>query len=135
MDDLRDVQAQLDSVRTQIEAAERDYDLNKAAELRYGQLPKLEQQLRDYTKKLEHAKYVRLEVGENEVAEVVSRWTNIPLSRLMESEREKLLRLEDALHGRVIGQDEAITAVSDAIRRSRRGPRRPKPSHRLVHLL
>ena len=128
LDDLRDVQTNLDSVRTQIEAAERDYDLNKAAELRYGQLPRLEQQLREYTQKLENAKYVRLEVGENEVAEVVSRWTNIPLSRLMESEREKLLRLEDELHRRVIGQDEAITAVADAIRRSRAGladPNRP----------
>ncbi len=128
LDSLRGAQANLDSVRTQIEAAERDYDLNKAAELRYGQLPRLEQQLREYTQKLEHAKYVRLEVGENEVAEVVSRWTNIPLSRLMESEREKLLRLEDELHGRVIGQDEAITAVADAIRRSRAGladPNRP----------
>ena len=128
MDDLRDVQANLDTLRTQIEAAERDYDLNKAAELRYGQLPRLELQLREYTQKLENAKYVRLEVGENEVAEVVSRWTNIPLSRLMESEREKLLRLEDELHQRVIGQNEAITAVADAIRRSRAGladPNRP----------
>ena len=75
------------------------------------------------SRELENAKYVRLEVGENEVAEVVSRWTNIPLSRLMEGEREKLLRLEDELHERVIGQDEAITAVADAIRRSQRRPR------------
>ena len=115
-------------MKTQIEAAERDYDLNKAAELRYGQLPKLEARMRDLSRDLEGAKYVRLEVGENEVAEVVSRWTNIPLSRLMEGEREKLLRLEDELHERVIGQDEAITAVADAIRRSRAGladPNRP----------
>ncbi len=128
LEDLRAVQERLDQVRTEIEAAERDYDLNKAAELRYGQLPKLETQLRDYTQKLEHAKYVRLEVAENEVAEVVSRWTNIPLARLLEGEREKLLRLEDELHQRVIGQDEAVTAVSDAIRRSRAGladPNRP----------
>ncbi len=125
---LREAQGELDRVKTQIEAAERDYDLNKAAELRYGQLPKLEARMRDLSRELENAKYVRLEVGENEVAEVVSRWTNIPLSRLMEGEREKLLRLEDELHERVIGQDEAITAVADAIRRSRAGladPNRP----------
>ena len=128
LEQLRTAQEDLDRVRTQIEAAERDYDLNKAAELRYGQLPKLEEQLRDLTQKLENAKYVRLEVGENEIADVVSRWTNIPLSRLMEGEREKLLRLEEELHARVIGQDEAVEAVADAIRRSRAGlsdPNRP----------
>lgn len=128
LESLRQVQEQLDSVKTQIEASERDYDLNKAAELRYGTLPKLEQSLKENTDKLEDAKYVRLEVGENEVAEVVSRWTNIPISKLMEGEREKLLRLEEELHKRVIGQDEAIVAVSDAIRRSRAGladPNRP----------
>ena len=128
LDGLREAQEELDRVRTQIEAAERDYDLNRAAELRYGQLPRLETQIREYTQKLEGARYVRLEVGENEVAEVVSRWTNIPMSRLMEGEREKLLKLEDELHSRVVGQDEAITAVADAIRRSRAGladPNRP----------
>ena len=128
MQDLREVQEDLDRTRTQIEAAERDYDLNKAAELRYGQLPELENRIREFSEKLEGAKYVRLEVGENEVAEVVSRWTNIPVSRLMEGEREKLLRLEDELHERVIGQNEAINAVADAIRRSRAGlsdPNRP----------
>ena len=126
--ELREAQEELDRTRTQIEAAERDYDLNKAAELRYGQLPELEERMRQLSQKLEDAKYVRLEVGENEVAEVVSRWTNIPVSRLMEGEREKLLRLEDELHERVIGQDEAINAVADAIRRSRAGlsdPNRP----------
>ena len=121
LEGVRQVQEQLDSVRTQVEASERDYDLNKAAELRYGTLPKLEQQLKENTEKLENAKYVRLEVGENEVAEVVSRWTNIPIAKLIEGEREKLLRLEEELHKRVIGQDEAIGAVSDAIRRSRAG--------------
>ncbi len=128
LEELRTTQEQLDSVRTQIDAAERDYDLNKAAELRYGQLPKLETQLREATERLEDAKYVKLEVGEDEVAEVVSRWTNIPLSKLLETEREKLLRLEAELHQRVVGQDEAITAVADAIRRSRAGlsdPNRP----------
>ena len=121
LEELRGTQEELDRVRTQIEAAERDYDLNRAAELRYGQLPKLEVSLRELSERLEGASYVRLEVGENEVAEVVSRSTGIPLSRLMEGEREKLLRLEEELHRRVVGQDEAVAAVADAIRRSRAG--------------
>jgi len=128
LDELRSAQAKQGSVKTQIEAAERDYDLNKAAELRYGQLPRLEQAIRELSSRLEHAKYVRLEVGENEVAEVISRWTKIPVARLLESERDKLLRLEAELHKRVVGQDEAVAAVADAIRRSRAGlsdPRRP----------
>ena len=121
LEELRGTQEELDRVRTQIEAAERDYDLNRAAELRYGQLPKLEVSLRELSERLEGASYVRLEVGENEVAEVVSRSTGIPISRLMEGEREKLLRLEEELHRRVVGQDEAVAAVADAIRRSRAG--------------
>ncbi len=128
LEELRGSQEQLDAVRTQIDRAEREYDLEKAAQLRYGELPKLERSLRELSERLEGARYVRLEVGENEVAEVVSRTTGIPVSRLMEGEREKLLELETALHERVVGQDEAITAVADAIRRSRAGladPRRP----------
>ncbi|MEM7737294.1 MAG: ATP-dependent chaperone ClpB [Deinococcota bacterium] len=127
-ENLRHAQEELDAVRIQIERAERDYDLNKAAELRYGQLPKLEAKLREYKQNLEDAAYIRLEVNSNEVAEVISRWTNIPVSKLVEGEKDKLLRLEDELHERVIGQDEAIVAVSDAIRRSRAGlsdPNRP----------
>ena len=112
---------QLDQVRTQIEAAEREYDLETAAKLRYGELPKLEAEVRRLTAELEDAKYARLNVGEEEVAEVVARATRIPVARLLEGEREKLLHLEDELHQRVIGQDEAITAVADAIRRSRAG--------------
>ena len=128
LDELRATQERLDTVRTQIEAAEREYDLNKAAELRYGPLPKLETAIRELSDKLSGARYARQVVDENQVAEVVSRWTNIPVARLMEGEREKLLRLEDELHRRVVGQDEAITAVADAIRRSRAGlsdPNRP----------
>ena len=112
---------QLDQVRTQIEAAEREYDLETAAQLRYGELPKLEEEVRRLTAELEDAKYARLNVGEEEVAEVVARATRIPVARLLEGEREKLLHLEDELHQRVIGQDEAITALADAIRRSRAG--------------
>ncbi|MFA7461483.1 MAG: ATP-dependent chaperone ClpB, partial [Trueperaceae bacterium] len=111
----------LDQVRTQIEAAEREYDLETAAKLRYGELPKLEAEVRRLTAELEDAKYARLNVGEEEVAEVVARATRIPVARLLEGEREKLLHLEAELHQRVIGQDEAITAVADAIRRSRAG--------------
>jgi ATP-dependent Clp protease ATP-binding subunit ClpB len=128
LEELRASQEQLDSVRTEIDRAEREYDLERAAQLRYGQLPKLEQSLGQLSGRLEDARYVRLEVGENEVAEVVSRSTGIPVARLMEGEREKLLELEGALHERVVGQDEAIVAVADAIRRSRAGlsdPRRP----------
>lgn len=121
LDKVRTVQEERDAVRTQIEQAERDYDLNKAAELRYGTLPNLEKEYAELSDKLENAKYVRLEVGENEIAEVVSRWTNIPLSRLMAGERDKLMRLEQELHAHVIGQNEGITAVADAIRRSRAG--------------
>jgi ATP-dependent Clp protease ATP-binding subunit ClpB len=121
-------QNELDEARTQMEAAQREYDLNKAAELQYGRIPKLEQRLAEAAQKLSSAKYISLKVDADEVAEVVSRWTNIPLSRLLEGEREKLLRLESELHERVIGQDEAVTAVADAIRRARAGlsdPNRP----------
>ena len=127
-DDYSAAQNELDEVRTQMEAAQREYDLNKAAELQYGRMPKLEATLRELEAQLSGAKYVRLDVDADEIAEVVSRWTNIPLSRLLEGEREKLLRLEHELHTRVIGQDEAVTAVADAIRRARAGlsdPNRP----------
>ena len=127
-DELKGATESLDRVRTQIDAAERDYDLERAAQLRYGELPQLERRIVEMKDRLDGARYVRLEVGEDEVAAVVSRATKIPLARLMEGEREKLLRIEEALHRRVIGQDEAITAVADAIRRSRAGladPDRP----------
>jgi len=127
-DQWRSDQEELDRVKTQIEAAERDYDLEAAAKLRYGELPKLERSVKELANRLEDAKYVRLSVGEEEIAAVVARATGIPVARLVEGEREKLLHLEDALHRRVIGQDEAIEAVADAIRRSRAGladPNRP----------
>jgi ATP-dependent Clp protease ATP-binding subunit ClpB len=128
LEEWRSDQERLDKVRTQIEAAERDYDLESAAKLRYGELPKLEAEVKRLAGELENARYVRLEVGEEEVAQVVARATKIPVARLLEGEREKLLHLEDELHRRVVGQDEAITAVADAIRRSRAGlsdPNRP----------
>ena len=127
-DTFRADQEELDRVKTQIESAERDYDLETAAKLRYGELPKLEKSVKELATRLEGAKYVRLSVGEDEIAAVVARATGIPVARLVEGEREKLIHLEEALHQRVIGQDEAITAVADAIRRSRAGladPNRP----------
>ena len=128
MQKLRAAQQRLDEVRTQIEQAERTYDLNKAAQLRYGELPRLEQEVNELADRMAGAKFVRPMVTEEDIAAIVSRWTGIPVAKLMEGEREKLLRLEDELHKRVVGQDEAIVAVADAIRRARAGlkdPNRP----------
>jgi ATP-dependent Clp protease ATP-binding subunit ClpB len=125
---LREAQHRLDEVRREIELAERHYDLNRAAELRYGELPRLEAEVEALSEKLKNAHFVRLEVTEEDIAEIVSRWTGIPVAKLLEGEREKLLRLEEELHKRVVGQDEAIQAVADAIRRARAGlkdPNRP----------
>jgi len=119
----------IEQVRLDIEAAERAYDLNKVAELRHGTLPALEKELAD-AEGIESSSsaMVQEEVTEEEIAQVVARWTGIPVMRLMEGEREKLLRLADALHARVIGQDEAVQSVSDAVLRARAGikdPNRP----------
>ncbi|MGQ0586872.1 MAG: AAA family ATPase, partial [Gammaproteobacteria bacterium] len=127
------VKEELERVKLEIEAARRAGDLARMAELQYGRIPELETRLREIGTVPEGTvpisrRLVRTKVGEDEVAEVVSRWTGIPVSRLMEGERDKLLRMEAALHERVVGQDEAVTAVSDAIRRSRSGlsdPNRP----------
>ncbi len=122
---LQEIRAKLEQIRHEIEQAERAYDLNKAAELRHGTLPKLEHELREETAKLETRfgakRLLREEVTENEIAEIVARWTGIPVSRLMEGEREKLLRLDSILHERVVGQDEAVRLVSDAVLRARAG--------------
>ncbi len=128
LNELRKAQQELDEVRREIELAERNYDLNRAAELRYGKLPELEKKVEELSEALKGAKYVRLEVTAEDIAEIVSRWTGIPVAKLLEGEREKLLRLEEELHKRVVGQDEAIRAVADAIRRARAGlkdPNRP----------
>jgi ATP-dependent Clp protease ATP-binding subunit ClpB len=119
----RDLRAQIEAVKQEIEIAERAYDLNKAAELKYGKLTGLEKQL-------EAAKHettlLKEEVTEEDIAQVVSRWTGIPLSKLMEGEIQKLLHLSDELHKRVIGQDEAVDAVADAVMRARGGLKDPK---------
>jgi ATP-dependent Clp protease ATP-binding subunit ClpB len=129
---LRAVRGEIEQVRRQIEEAERAYDLDRAAELRHGKLPELERQLRAEEERLSTAqskrRLLREEVTEEEVAEVVSRWTGIPVTRLVEGERDKLLRLEEILHQRVVGQDEAVKLVTDAVIRARAGikdPRRP----------
>ena len=125
---LKEAREKLDTVRVQIERAEREYDLSKAAELKYGTLPQLELEVRTLEQKLKTAKFASSQVTENDIAEIVARWTGIPVSKLLEGEREKLLRLEAELHQRVIGQDEAVRVVSDAIRRSKAGlsdPKRP----------
>jgi len=123
------IKEQLDEVRTELETARRAGDLARMSELQYGRIPELEKQLAAAaTAEGKETHLLRNAVTENEIAEVVSRWTGIPVAKMMEGEREKLLRMEEALRERVVGQDEAITAVSNAIRRSRAGlsdPRRP----------
>jgi ATP-dependent Clp protease ATP-binding subunit ClpB len=127
--DLRD---QVDQTRNEIEQAQRQYDLNRAAELQYGKLVELEKRIKEEEKRLGQlqasGKLLKEEVDAEDIAEVVSRWTGVPVSRLMEGEIEKLLKMEDRIHLRVVGQDEAISAVANAIRRARAGlsdPNRP----------
>ncbi len=133
IDEVRALREQIEKVRQEIEQAERQYDLNKVAELRYGKLAQLDSQLKERETALEEkqksgGQLLREEVTEEEVAEIVSRWTGIPVTRLVEGEREKLLRLDEILHQRVVGQDEAVKLVADAVIRARSGikdPRRP----------
>lgn len=119
---------EIENVKVQIEKAERDTDLEKAAELKYGRLIELQKQLQAAQKGEKQVKHTLLkeEVDEDDIAEIVSKWTGIEVSRLVESEMMKLLRMEDYLHKRVIGQDEAVNTVSDAIRRARSGLKDPK---------
>jgi len=126
------IREEIERVKAEIEQAEDKYDLNRAAELKYGKLPELQKQLEAAEKLAEDreksSSLLRDKVTDEEIARIVARWTGIPVSKLMEGEREKLLRLEEILHRRVIGQDEAVRGVSDAILRSRAGiqdPRRP----------
>jgi len=127
----RALREQIDATRLAVDRAEREYDLNKAAELKYGKMIGLEKQLKQAEMQLNALPYERLlkeEVTEAEIARIVANWTGIPVSKLLQSEREKLLQLEATLHKRVIGQDEAVRAVADAVLRARAGvkdPRRP----------
>jgi ATP-dependent Clp protease ATP-binding subunit ClpB len=129
---ISELRNQLDQTRTQIEQAQRSYDYNTAAELQYGKLVQIQDQIREQeealTKLQASGKLLKEEVDADDIADIVSRWTGIPVSRLMEGEVEKLLQMEERLHERVIGQDEAISAVANAIRRARAGlqdPNRP----------
>jgi ATP-dependent Clp protease ATP-binding subunit ClpB len=126
---LRKLRQQIEAVKQDIERAERNYDLNRVAELRYGELPRLERELaaeeQHLVKKQGESRLLKEEVDEEDIALVVSRWTGIPVTRLMESELQKLLRLEDLLHERVVGQDEAVKAVADAVLRARSGIKDP----------
>jgi ATP-dependent Clp protease ATP-binding subunit ClpB len=127
---LQGLREQIENVKRDIERAERDYDLNRAAELKHGKLPDLERRLASEEEMLLSKqggeKLLREEVTAEEISRIVSRWTGIPVSRLLEGEREKLLRLDDILHERVIGQDEAVQLVADAVLRARSGIKDPK---------
>ncbi|HRR76311.1 MAG TPA: ATP-dependent chaperone ClpB [Ruminococcus sp.] len=126
---VQKLREEIESIGGQIEKAEREYDLNKAAELKYGRLPQLQKQLEELEqqaeKDLSGERLLRDKVTEEEIAKIVCRWTGIPVSKLMEGEKEKIMGLESLLHKRVIGQDEAVTKVSEAILRSRAGIQDP----------
>ncbi len=125
---LQGLREQIEKVRQQIEIAEREYDLNRAAELKHGQLPQLENELQqlEVAEEQDETRLVREEVSEEEIAGIVARWTGIPVSRLVEGEREKLLKLDSILHQRVVGQEEAVQLVADAVIRARSGIKDPK---------
>ncbi|MBS0018598.1 MAG: AAA family ATPase, partial [Arthrospira sp. SH-MAG29] len=133
---IQSLKEEIDRVNIEIQQAERNYDLNRAAELKYGTLEALKKQLHHAESQLQDTQtggktLLREEVTESDIAEIISKWTGIPISKLVESEKEKLLHLEDELHQRVVGQDEAVTAVADSIQRSRAGlsdPNRPVAS-------
>ncbi len=121
---------EIEKTHQEIEKAEREYDLNKAAELKYGKLPEIEKKLQEeenkQLQKEEENSLIREEVNEEEIAKIISRWTGIPLTKLVEGEKEKILKLDKVLHKRVIGQEEAVQKVSDAIIRARSGIKDPK---------
>ncbi|MBR1408484.1 MAG: ATP-dependent chaperone ClpB [Clostridia bacterium] len=126
---VQKLREEIEQIGSEISKAERDYDLNRAAELKYGRLPQLQDELAKQEKLAEEARsdhsLLRDKVTEEEIARIIARWTGIPVARLMEGEREKLLHLDDTLHQRVVGQDEAVSKVCDAILRSRAGIQNP----------
>ncbi len=129
---IRAIKKEIDDTKNQMEAAERAYDLNRLSEIKYGRLPELEKQLVEseaaVAAQAKESQMLKEEVGEEDIARVVSRWTGIPVAKMMTGEREKLVHLEDVLHQRVVGQDEAVRVVSEAIIRARAGikdPNRP----------
>ncbi len=127
--DEAQIKEEIEKTKAQIDIAERDADLERAAELKYGKMIELQKRLEDVQKNVKEKpknQLLKEEVDEDDIAEIVSKWTGIEVSRLVESERDKLLRMEDFLHKRVIGQDEAVDVVSDAVRRARSGLKDPK---------
>ncbi len=135
IESVRSLKQEIESLRTQLDAATRDSDWGKAGEIQYGRIPQLQKQLEEETAVLEKiqegGKMLKEEVDSEDIAEVVAKWTGIPVSRLVQGEMQKLLTMEDRLHSRVVGQDEAIRSLSDAVRRSRSGlsdPNRPTGS-------
>jgi ATP-dependent Clp protease ATP-binding subunit ClpB len=135
---LRDLRSEIEQVKFEIEKAERNYDLNRAAELKYGKLIQLEKELDELSKKAngdDRTRLLKEEVDEEDIAEVVAKWTGIPVSKLMQGEVEKLVHLEEHLHKRVIGQDEAVRVVAEAIIRARAGIKDPnKPIGSFIFL-
>mgnify|MGYP002419134738 FL=1 len=127
VDKLSSIREEIEAVHRQIQDAQQKYDLNKAAELQYGKLPQLEKELKEEEEKVKNAdlSLVHESVTEDEIARIISRWTGIPVARLTESERNKTLHLDDELHKRVVGQDEAVEKVTDAIIRSKAGIKDP----------
>ena len=122
--EIKNLKSQLDDARGRVEKYEREYDYNKAAEVKYSEIPHLEESIKEKEERMKNASETPLlkeDVTEDEISEIVSKWTGIPVTKLLEGEREKLLKLEDELHKRVIGQDKAVTAVSDAVIRARAG--------------
>src|SRR5207253_1685697 len=125
----RQLRKRIEETRVEVEKAMRSGDLSRAAELQYGTLAALEKELKEEETRAQAAggrRLIKEEVDEEDIAEVVSRWTGIPVSKLMEGEMQKLLRLEDELHQRVVGQNEAVSAVADAVVRARAGIKDPK---------
>ena len=122
--EIKNLKSKLDAAKGDVEKYEREYDFNKVAEIKYGVIPQLEKQIEEVEEKMKSGydnALLKEEVTENEISEIVAKWTGIPVTKLMEGEREKLLKLEDELHERVIGQDEAVTAVANAVIRARAG--------------
>jgi ATP-dependent Clp protease ATP-binding subunit ClpB len=126
--EVRSIKERLEQAHREVERAERDADLQRAAELRYGEIPELEKRLAELEAQERETTFLKEEVDAEDIAEVVAKWTGIPVSRLLEGEVEKLIHMEERLHQRVVGQDEAVAAVANALRRSRAGlqdPNRP----------
>lgn len=137
MDKIQQNKVEIENLKFEAEKAEREGDYGKVAEIRYGKLQALDKEIEDTQKQLRDMQgdkaMIKEEVDAEDIADVVSRWTGIPVSKMLQSEKDKLLHLEEELHQRVIGQDEAIEAVADAVRRSRAGLQDPKRPIGFVH--